>query len=168
MTSTVTTPIYFTPGFKLIDTNSTTTVRINARGLLLSYSTPLDKEALREFLLAKPTCRHAKLWIVHEATSKTHVLIDYGSYRFETRNPQFFDFGGSHPLIMTIDGRHPTAWHRAVLYLLQNEPTNIELLSQLELTKDGTPPPKKGDQFDTVQVILLLEQLSSLGIKITV
>lgn len=163
--SASTTPIYLTPGFKLIDTTSTKTFRINARGLLLTYSMQLDKEALRQFILAKPTCRHAQLWIVHESTSHTHVLIDFGSYRFETRNLQFFDFG-VRPQIMLIDGRHPTAWNRAILYLLQNEPTNPELLIQFEAAKAGTPPPKT-ELLDPFQIIKLVEQLSAMGLKIT-
>lgn len=161
-----TTPIYLVPGFKLIDTTGSKSVRINARGLLLSYSTLLEKEALRQYLIAKPTCRQAKLWIVHESTTHTHVLIDFGTYRFETRNPLFFDFDSSHPLIITIDGRHPTAWHRAVLYLLQNEPTHTELLIQLEAVKAGPPPPPS-EAVDPFQVIMLLKQLSAMGIQIT-
>lgn len=164
MTS-ISTPLYFTPGFKLIDT-TTKSVRINARGLFLTYSTPLDKQAFQEFLLSKPTCRQAQVWVVHESTINTHVLIDFGSYRFETRNKEFFDFAGVRPTICSIDGRHPSAWHRAILYLLHCEPTHQELLNQLELAKAGTPLPKK--DIDTLQVIMLLEQLSAMGIKVTV
>jgi hypothetical protein len=160
--------LHLTPGFKLIQTQPGKSFRVNARGLFLTYSTQLDKQAFRDFILSKPTCRDAQVWIVHESTMNTHILLDFGAYRFETRNEEFFDFGptSSRPMIMTIDGRHHNAWQRALFYLLQHDPTNPELLAQLQVTPTGIPPPKKIEAFDPFQVFQLLQQLAQLGIKI--
>ena len=112
--------------------------RLNCLKLLLTYPTHLDKEVYRQYFLAKPNCRDAHLWLVHEGPntdfsySHTHVLIDFGCCRFESRNQRCFDFGTVpfHPLIHTIDGR-TTAWRSVILYFTTEDWSNDELMRHI-------------------------------------
>src|SRR3989338_5768781 len=78
-------------GFRLVDTRQKD-FRFTCQRAILTYKTQLDKEKYRQFILSKPTCRDAKIWVAHEG-SYSHVLISFDKHRFETRNETFFDYG---------------------------------------------------------------------------
>ena len=124
-------------GIKLIDTPSGQPFRLNCLKLMLTYATYLEKETFRQFILCKPTCQHARIWITYEGVGEeasqflTHVLIDFGCRRFETRNEGFFDFGRERPLIRIIDGRNKGSWHFAVLLFLNADPGKVDLIREL-------------------------------------
>jgi hypothetical protein len=134
--------------FKIIQSQTGQSFRLNCSKLLLTYEDCLDREAYRRFILDKPSCRHARIWLAYEGDVRTHILFDFGSQRFETRQVEFFDFGlkAPHPIIRTIDGRNKKTWQLAILYLIKVDPGNVDLIQELSV---GSKPVSVVDAGDT-------------------